>query len=140
MKPRGLAPECPRGHAVGSSADRRLVAVGVVLVCVPLLAGSLGSLWIADEAIGPLVTLLAWLAMFIYSARRSRGGVSFVEWLAVTGCVVMLQLLLDLHTPYLGDIVIGAVHAAAVIALAIARKRKARSTVGPSALSENEDA
>lgn len=140
MKPPGLAPECPRGHPVGSSADRRLVAIGLVLFSLPLLAGSLGSVWIADEAIGPLVTLLVWLAMFIYSVRRAQGGVSFVEWIAVTGCVVVLQLLLDLLTPHLGDIVIGALHAAGLIAYLVARKRQTRSTVGPSALVENEDA
>jgi hypothetical protein len=140
MKRPRLARECPRGHPVGSSADRRLVAVGIVLICVPLLAGSLGSLWIADEAIGPLVTLLLWLVLFIYSTTRARGFISFVEWLAITGCVMMLQLLLDLHTAHLGDIVIGGLHAVAVVALLIARKRQTRSTVGPSALSKNEDA
>jgi hypothetical protein len=140
VKPPGLSPECPRGHPVGSSADRRVVAVGLVIVCVPLLAGSFGSLWIADEAIGPLVTLVIWLAAFIYSATRSRGGISFVEWIAVASSVVILQLLLDLHTPHLGDIVIAAVHAAILIAFVVARKRQTRSTARPSALAENEDA
>jgi hypothetical protein len=36
--------------------------------------------------------------------------VSWMEFLPVIGGLVVLQLLLDLHTPYLGDLVIAALH------------------------------
>ena len=127
MKPNGLAPECPRGHAPGSSPDRRLVAVGLVLIGVPFLLGAGGSLMVADEAIGPLVTFALWLALFIYRAIRSRGGIYFIEWIAVVGSLVMLQLLLDLHTRYLGDIVIVILHVTFLIVALIATWRSRRN-------------
>lgn len=115
-----------------------LVALGVVIVCSPLLAGAAGSVWFAKEMVGPLVTLLAWLALFIYNIVRSRGGIGFIEPIAVIGSLVVLQLLLDLHTPHLGDVVIAALHAL-VIAIALLRKRRTRPEGAPSA-DEIEDA
>lgn len=128
MKPPSLVPECPRGHAVGSSADRRLVAVGLVIVVTPFLLGVAGSVMIADEALGPLVTLTVWIAMFVARLVRSKGGVAFVEWFAVVGCILVLQLLLDLHTRYLGDIVVAGLHVVALLALLVGaiRHRRAR--------------
>jgi len=129
MKPPGLAPECPRGHAVGSSADRRLVAVGLVLVGAPLLLGAAGSVMVADEVLGPAITFAVWIAIFVIRVVRSKGGVDFAEWLAVVGCLVALQLLLDLRMRYLGDIVIAGLHASFAIALLVGaalRHRRAR--------------
>ena len=119
MSPPSLTPECPRGHAPGSSADRRLVAVGLVIVVTPFLLGVAGSVVIADEALGPLVTLIAWIVILGVGIRRANGGVSFIEWFAVVGCILVLQLLLDLHTRYLGDIVVAGLHAAALIAMLV---------------------
>jgi len=127
MKPPDLIPECPRGHAPGSSPDRRLVAVGLVLIGLPFLVGGTWSVMIADEAIGPLITFVVWVAMFIMRVARANGGVTFIEWFAVIGCLVMLQLLLDLHTRYLGDIVVAALHAAFGLALLVGHVRDRRA-------------
>jgi hypothetical protein len=124
----GLVPECPCGHAVGSSADRRLVAIGLVLVGAPLVFGAVGSVMVADEALGPAITFAVWLAMFAIRVARSKGSAYFAEWFAVVGCLVTLQLLLDLHTRYLGDLVIAGLHASFAIALLVGalRHRRAR--------------
>jgi hypothetical protein len=123
-----LAPELPRGHAVGSSPDRRLVAIGLILAGLPTLVGTLGSVMIADEAIGPLVTLTLWLVLLFVRFRRSHSGFTFVEWFAIIGCLLTLQLLLDLHTRYLGDVVIAGLHVVALVALLVGawRDRRAR--------------
>ena len=68
------------------------------------------------EAIGPLITSVVWIVIF--SVRLARGGGIYVaESIAIIGCVVTLQLLLDLHTRFLGDIAIVAVHLAYVAAV-----------------------
>ena len=121
MPPPPLTPECPRGHGVGSSGDRRVVAVGLVLVGLPFLLGAAGSIVFAGEAIGPLITFAVWIAMLVLRIVRSKDGVYVFEWLAVMGCIVTLQLLLDLHTRFLGDIAIGALHAVFAIAALIHR-------------------
>ncbi|MDQ3335392.1 MAG: hypothetical protein M4D80_09525 [Myxococcota bacterium] len=132
MKPPSLAPECPRGHAVGSSPDRRLVAVGLVIVVTPFLLGVVGSVMIADEAIGPLITLAFWVAVLVVNLVCAKGAVSWIECLPVIGCLLVLQLLLDLHTPHLGDLVIAGLHAPMFVAMLVAalagaiRKRRAR--------------
>ncbi len=108
--PPTIGPGCPRGDPPGSSADRRLVAIGFVLFCTPMLLGAAGSIVFAREAIGPLITLVVWIAFLVVRVVRWR-GTSFIEVFAVIGALVMLQLLLDLHTPHLGDIVIVALHA-----------------------------
>ena len=129
MKPPDLTPECPRGHAPGTSADRRLVAVGLVLVGAPFLIGATWSVMIANEAIGPLITLLAWIAILVFTIRTKRIG-SWIEVLPVIGGLVMLQLLLDLHTPYMGDIVIATLHGG-LLCLALVthfRERRAQKT------------
>ena len=123
----GLVPECPRGHAPGSSPDRRLVAVGLVIVVTPFLLGVTGTVMIADEALGPLVTLIVWVAMLGVRVVRAKGGVAFIEWFAVVGCILVLQLLLDLHTRYLGDIVVAGMHVAALIAATVAWLYQRRS-------------
>ena len=69
--------------------------------------------------LGPLVTLIVWVAMLGVRVVRANGGVSFIEWFAVVGCILVLQLLLDLHTRYLGDIVVAGLHAAALIAMLV---------------------
>jgi hypothetical protein len=127
MSPPSLTPECSRGHPPGSSADRRLVAVGLVIVVTPFLLGVAGSVMIADEAIGPLITLTVWIVILGVGLRRANGGVSFVEWFAVVGCILVLQLLLDLHTRYLGDIVVAGMHVAALIAATVAWLYQRRS-------------
>jgi len=126
MKPPALTPECPRRHAVGTSPDRRLVAVGILLVGSPFLIAATWSLMIADEAIGPLITFSIWIAMFIVRVSRANAGVTFIEWFAVVGGLVMVQLLLDLHTRYLGDVVVAALHVVFVIALTVAHWRERR--------------
>jgi len=106
--PPGLVPEVARGHAVGSACDRRLVAIGLVIVVAPFLFGAVGSVMLAPEAIGPLVTLGIWVVLFVVGFVRTRRV--HIECVAVLGCVLTLQLLLDLHTRHLGDIVVGALH------------------------------
>lgn len=126
MKPPDLTPECPRGHAPGTSADRRLVAVGLLLIGAPFLIGGTWSVMIADEAIGPLITFVAWIVMFLVRAVRAKAGIAFIEWFAVVGSLVMLQLLLDLHTRYLGDVVVAALHVTFGIAVAVVHWRERR--------------
>jgi hypothetical protein len=119
-----MKPECPRGHPPGSSPDRRLVAVGLVIAGVPFLLGAVGSaIIVADEAIAPLIMFAAWTALAIYRIVRGKSG---FELLAVMGCLVTLQLLLDLHTRHLGDIVIAGVHVCGLIALLVVHCRRAR--------------
>jgi hypothetical protein len=116
MKP-VITSECRRGQPIGSSPDRRQAAFALVFVGTPFLLGVAGCIMsIAAEALGPLVTLTVWLALLFVPAVRRQ--LSFVEWLAVSGCLLMLQLLLDLHTPHAGDVVVAAVHVAGMIALA----------------------
>ena len=126
MAPPGLQPECPRGHPVGTSPDRRHVAVGLVIVGLPFLLGVAGSVMIAEEALGPMITLAVWVTLFVVRAVRAKAGVTVVEWIAIVGCLLVLQLLLDLHTSYLGDLVIAGAHAAVLIALAIGWLRRRR--------------
>jgi hypothetical protein len=65
-----------------------------------------------SEAIGPACALVVWAVIFLWRAMRHRAvaGIYTTELLAVVGCLLTLQLLLDLHTRFLGDIVIGALH------------------------------
>lgn len=112
-----LAPECRRGHPLGSSPDRRGSAFAVVFVGTPLLLGVAGSAMIAEETLGPLVTLVVWVALIAIHLRVHPRS-SWIELLPVLGCLLVLQLLLDLHTPHLGDIFVGSVHAVALVALA----------------------
>lgn len=127
MKP-DLTPECPRGHAVGSSPDRRVVAIGLALVGPPVAIGVAAAILVLEESIGPVITLALWLAMFAIPRVRTKAGMTFIEWIAVLGCLVVLQLLLDLHTRYLGDLVIAGLHVAGAIALLVVRwhRRRAR--------------
>jgi hypothetical protein len=120
MKPPGLIQECPRTHAFGSSPDRRLVAVGLVIVGAPFLLGVMGSVMIVDEALGPLITLAFWVTVLVVTLVRAKGPVSWIECLPVIGCLLVLQLLLDLHTPYLGDLVIAGLHVAMLVAILVA--------------------
>ena len=124
MKPPPLTPECPRGHPPGSSTDRRVVAIGLVLVGLPFLLGAAGSIIFIKAAIGPAITLGVWLLVLIaslVSASREQRSFSWVECLPVIGCLVVLQLLLDLHTPHLGDIIIAALHALLLLIALVAR-------------------
>ena len=95
------------------------------------------AVWITGEAIGPVITLVVWIAILSYRVLHARGD-HVSEWLAVVGSLVVLQLLLDLHTRYLGDLVIVALHAVAVAAAMLLRKRRTRSTTRPSASDEAE--
>lgn len=110
---------------------RRLVAICIVLVGAPFLAGAVGRVQIPTEIIGPLITVTLWLAAFIVRAVRVKAGVAFFEWLAVIGCLAILQLLLDLHTPYLGDLVIAVLHAAGAIALLVRHRVMERQAAKP---------
>jgi hypothetical protein len=87
---------------------------------------------IADEALGPLITLAFWVTVLVVTLVRAKGAVSWIECLPVIGCLLVLQLLLDLHTRYLGDIVVAGLHAAMFVAMLVAalagliRKRRSR--------------
>jgi hypothetical protein len=113
-----LAPACRRGHPIGSSPDRRATAFALVFVGTPFLLGVAGSVMIAEETLGPLVTLVIWIALIAIHIRVN-APTSWVEVLPVIGCLLVLQLLLDLHTPHLGDILVASVHAVGLVALAV---------------------
>jgi hypothetical protein len=121
-------PEVSRGHAVGSSSDRRVVAVCLLIIGLPFIGGIVGSVMLVDEAIGPLVTLALWLGLLFWMAAVRKGGV--MEWLAVIGILVTLQLLLDMLRPHLGDVVIAVLHALYVAAVLWDRLRCSRDRQG----------
>ncbi len=80
--------------------------------------------------LGPFATLLAWLALWCACALRSRpcpfaDAVSWYELAPAVIAAMFVELLLDMRTPYLGDVIVAGVHAIALIVLvAIARARR----------------
>ena len=69
--------------------------------------------------IGPLFTLLMWIGIAIVMMEKHP---SWVEWMPVAAGLVSLQLLLDLHTRHLGDIVVAALHVPLLV-FALLRRR-----------------
>jgi len=61
----------------------------------------------AHEMIGPVVTLLVWFAFVIALMRHDQ---SWIECVPIAASLVILQLLLDLHTRHLGDIIVATLH------------------------------
>jgi hypothetical protein len=120
---RGPGPECPRIHAARPRDSRALVLLGLLVLALPLLGGATGSIVFAREAIGPLVTLAFWLTLLVVRLVRAHGGVYIFEWIPLVGCLLVLQLLLDLHTPHLGDIVVAALHLGFAVAAFIQGRR-----------------
>jgi hypothetical protein len=114
--PSSRAPECPRLRT--ERPRDSLIAFVLAIYLLPFLGGASGSLVFAREAIGPLITLVVWIAILVATIVRSQ-RVSWMECLPVIGGLVVLQLLLDLHTPYLGDLVIAALHALLLVVVLV---------------------
>jgi hypothetical protein len=103
------------------------------LLAVGALALVHNELAAFDIPIGPFVTQLAWLALWLTCRMGSRpcpfaDAVSWYELAPAVIAIVFVQLLLDMHTPGLGDAIVAGVHAIAlIVVLAIARcNRRAR--------------
>ena len=77
----------------------------------------------APEAIGPLVTLAVWIAILGGIAWRRRDH-TWLELVPVLAGIVILQLLLDLLAPHLGDIVFAAAHGVAGVVLVMRRPKR----------------
>ena len=100
--------------------------VGLVLVggALALVYNELAAF---DVPVGPFVTQLAWFALWLICRLRSRpcpfaDSVSWYELAPAVIALVFVELLLDMHTRHLGDVVVAAVHTTALIVLlAIAR-------------------
>lgn len=77
---------------------------------------------------GPFITAAVWIVIIAAviarpkrPARREAGHVGWIELVPLVVAVIMIQLLLDLRTPGLGDAVAAGVHA---VALAIVWLRR----------------
>jgi hypothetical protein len=99
----------------------------------PFLLVVIGGLMVAPETLGPLVTLGVWLVVLVRQLVRALRGRPPGEPLAVSlelvpviGAVAVIQLLLDLHTRWLGDLVVAALHVLAVAGVLIRRRQRAR--------------
>ncbi len=119
MRPPSRERDTPSRDSFGA------IALALAICALPFLGGASGSFVFAREAIGPLVTLALWIAVLVIGAIRSNGGFHLFEWMTIVGCVLVLQLLLDLHTPHLGDLVVASLHVIVVIA-AIVQSRRGR--------------
>ena len=79
------------------------------------------------EAVGPLVTLTVWVMVIVAltwrDVRRDRHA-SWVELVPFVSGVVILQLLLDLLVPHLGDLAIGTAHVVGLV-IGLVRRRRA---------------
>lgn len=126
-RPPSREPQCPRLRDAPPGDSNAVIALALAFYALPFLGGASGSLVYAREAIGPLITLAVWIVIVIVTVIRAR-RVSWIECLPVIGGLVVVQLLLDLHTPYLGDIVIGTLHALLVLAalVELILRRRAR--------------
>jgi hypothetical protein len=111
-------PECPRLRTERPRDSTAVIALVVAIYLLPFLGGASGSIVFAREAIGPLITLVVWTTILIATIVRAH-RVSWMEFLPVIGGLVVLQLLLDLHTPYLGDLVIAALHALLLVVVLV---------------------
>ena len=100
--------------------------VGLVLVggALALVYNELAAF---EVPVGPFVMLLAWFALWLICGLRSRpcpfaDAVSWYELAPAVIALVFVELLLDMHTRYFGDVIVAGVHTAALIVLlAIAR-------------------
>jgi len=82
--------------------------------------------------LGPFVTAALWLAILLAIGRhnatateRDATQLPFFELVPIAVAIGMLQLLLDLHRPWLGDLVIVVVHTVGAAVLWIRRRRAA---------------
>lgn len=80
--------------------------------------------------LGPFVTLAVWLAITIaivrHNATAAERGADHLPWAELVPIAVgiaMLQLLLDLHRPWLGDLVALSIHAIGAAVLWVRRRR-----------------
>jgi hypothetical protein len=86
----------------------------------------------------PLFVGAAWLIAFVTLELRSRRAVrrggAPVPWIDVMPyaiAVVLVQLFLDLHVRWLGEIVAGALHVLVFCAIWIRRRRQRRGLAAP---------
>ena len=85
-----------------------------------------------DLPLGPFATALAWIVVWLACRMRSRpcpfaDRVSWYELAPALIAIVFVQLLVDMHTRYLGDALIAGVHWIALIVLLVCNRRASRS-------------
>jgi len=128
MAPPGHAPLAPEVARVGATSSVGLGIFGFVMTALILMG--VAAVILANEAIGPLITFAVWLAFGLFKLVVLRRGIYASEALAIVGCLVTLQLLLDMLHPYLGDIVIAVLHVLYVAAVLWDRLRCSRDRQG----------
>jgi hypothetical protein len=68
-----------------------------------------------DVPLAPFVTAAGWTTALVARVVRGRESIVTLELVPVACAAVLVQLLLDLHTPWLGDIAIAGAHGAAAL-------------------------
>jgi hypothetical protein len=77
-----------------------------------------------DVPLPPFATALAWLIVLGVRVVRRRDPARTLELVPVACSAVLVQLLLDLRAPWLGDVAVAACHAVAAAVWVVRRRRR----------------